>query len=112
MIQVLGYTQGNIVAARATDELTESDFEKLLPLLKVKIDQFKRIRLYFEVENFKAWENFKCVTKLGNEFEKIALIGETCLHSYISALMQPFSNTEIRCFELADIDIALKWIRL
>lgn len=112
MIQILGYTQGNIIAAKATNELTKSDYEKLIPLLKVKIDQFKRIRLYFEMEDVKVWEDFKCITKLKYEFEKIALVGETCQEHYITDLMEPFSNCKIKCFAFADKDIALKWMKL
>jgi len=56
MLQILGQPQDNIIAPKAIGKLTKSDYAMLLPVLKNRLQTYKKIRWYFEMEDFKGWE--------------------------------------------------------
>lgn len=117
MLQILGQTQDNIIATKAMGKLTKSDYASLLPVLINRLQTYKKIRWYFEMENFQGWElkalwqDVKFDVQHANDFERIAMVGEKKWQEWITDLMKPFTNAEIAFFELKDRDIALEWIK-
>lgn len=117
MLQILAETEDNIIATRANEKLTSTDYAKLLPLLHSKLKLYNKIRWYFEMEDFKGWElkafweDVKFDVKHANDFEKIAMVGETKWQEWMSEIMKPFTGAEIKFFELEQRGKALSWIK-
>lgn len=113
----LDHTKNNVMATRASEKLTKTDYEKLLPILKDKIKQSGKVRWYFEMEDFQGWElkafweDVKFDVKHANDFEKIAMVGDKKWQEWMTDLMKPFTSAEIKYFDLDQRDDALMWIR-
>lgn len=50
MLQILAETEDNLIATKANNKLTKMDYDKLLPLLFNKLNQYNKIRWYFEMK--------------------------------------------------------------
>lgn len=117
MIQILEQTPDNIIATKATGKLTEADYNKLLPLLNNKIEQYRKIRWYFEMENFDGWElkavweDVKFDTKHANDFDKVAMVGEKKWEEWMTDLMKPFTSAEVKYFDSSQKEEAMQWIK-
>lgn len=117
MIKILEQTQGNIIATRATEKLTEADYHKILPLAKNLITQHNKIRWYFEFDNFEGWnpkalwEDIKFDATHVDDFEKVAIVGEKKWEEWMTQGMKPFTSAEIKYFDTSQREEALQWIK-
>lgn len=117
MLQILGQTEGNVIATKAIEKLTKSDYAVLLPVLINRLQTYKKIRWYFEMENFQGWElkafweDVKFDAQHANDFEKIAMVGEKKWQEWMTDLMKPFTEAEIKFFEMKERNTALEWIK-
>ena len=117
MLQILGQTEGNLIATRATENLTEADYDKLLPLLNNIVEKYKKIRWYFEMEGFEGWtpkafwKDLKFDVQHANDFEKVAMIGDKKWEKWMTDLMKPFTSAEVKFFDLEEKEIAKRWIK-
>lgn len=117
MIQILGQTSGNIIATKATEKLTEADYNKLLPILKNMLKQHRKFRWYFEMENFDGWElkafweDVKFDTEHASDFEKVAMVGENHWQEWMTDLMKPLTSAKVRYFDLSQKEEAVQWIK-
>lgn len=116
MIQILEQTEGKVIATRATEKLTQTDYNKLLPLLNDKLRKHQKIRWYFEMKNFNGWElkalweEIKFDAKHANDFDKIAMVGEKKWEEWMTDLMKAFTSAEVKYFSDAEKEEAIKWI--
>lgn len=117
MIEILNQTSGNVIATIAREKLTETDYNKLLPLLNNIIKQHKKIRWYFEMENFDGWkmkalwEDVKFDVRHLNDFSKIAMVGEKKWEKVMTDLMKPFTSAEVKYFDSSQKPEAMQWIK-
>lgn len=116
MIQILEFTKNNIIATRAEDNLTETDIQKIHPLIHNIVNREQNVRWYFEMENFSGWnikglwEDIKMDLSHAENYEKIAMVGEKKWQDWITQFMKPFTNAEIRYFDLEEKNEAKEWI--
>jgi L-rhamnose mutarotase len=123
MLQILPFTQKNIIATKANDLLGINDYEKIHPLIHNIINAGNKVRWYFEMDDCSIsnstcfWEDGIIEMNYGSmnfthseDIEKIAIVGnrkwEKCMHS----IMKPFAKASIMYFELPDKEKALEWI--
>ena len=117
MLQILEQSEGNVIATKATGKLTKTDYDKLLPVLHERLRQYKKLRWYFEMENFEGWElkafweDVKFDAQHANDFEKIAMVGEKKWQEWMTDLMKPFTSAEIKYFDLSQTHEAMRWIK-
>jgi len=117
MIQILGQTSGKLIATKATEKLTEADYNKLLPILNNILKQHSKFRWYFEMENFDGWElkafweDVKFDARHANEFEKVAMVGEKIWEKWMADLMTLFASAEVRYFDISQKEEAMQWIK-
>ena len=117
MIQILEQTQGNIIATRATEKLTEADYDKILPLVKNLITQHQKIRWYFELDDFEGWdskalwEDIKFDVSHANDFEKVAIVGEKKWEEWMTQGMKPFTSADVKYFDTTKKKEAKNWIK-
>ena len=116
MLQILEQTEGNLIATRATGNLTEADYDKLLPLLNNIVEKHQKIRWYFEMEDFEGWkpkafwEDLKFDLQHANDFKKVAMVGDKKWEEWMTNLMKTFTSAEIKYFAASQKIDALKWI--
>ena len=116
MIAIIEQTKHNIIATRATGKLTLTDYKRLLPIMSNMIETHKKIRWYFEMENFEGWglrafwEDVVFDLQHANDYEKIAMVGDKQWEKWMTDLMKPFTTAQVRYYDLIDKDEALKWI--
>ena len=117
MLQILAETHDNIIATRAAGKLTHYDYGKILPLLVNLLRRYKKVSLFFEMEDVEDrqiktfWDDVKLDVQHVNSYEKIALVGKKNWRVLIADLMKPFVKSEIKFFELAERDSAFDWLK-
>ncbi|SHM88690.1 SpoIIAA-like [Cyclobacterium lianum] len=116
MLQILEFTKNNIIATRAKDNLTETDIQKIHPLIHNIVNRGKKVRWYFEMENFSGsklnafWQDLKMDMSHADDYEKIAMVGDKKWQNWITQFMKPFTNAEIKYFELEEKEEAKEWV--
>tara|TARA_B100000949_G_C14104929_1_gene375791 strand:+ start:405 stop:755 length:351 start_codon:yes stop_codon:yes gene_type:complete len=108
--------QDNTVFTVASDQLDDADYDKIIPFLKEKIAEYGTINWFFEMTNFKGWtlsalwRDAKFDIKHKDNLSKIAMVGEKKWEEAMTTLMKPFTDTEIKFFDLGDREHAKQWI--
>ncbi|AGA80642.1 MULTISPECIES: SpoIIAA family protein [Echinicola] len=116
MLQILELTRDNIICTKADGNLTELDMEKIHPLIHNILKTGKKVRWYFEMENFTGWSieglwaDAKMDLSHAKDYEKIAMVGEKKWQDWITQFMKPFTNAEIRYFDRNEKESARQWI--
>lgn len=116
MIQILEGTRPNVVSTKAMGKLSSEDYDRLLPVLRKKLDQNDKIRWYFEMDKFEGWEpeaawkDMQFDVKNAGNLEKVAMVGAKKWEEWLTQVMKPFTSAEIKYFEVSQKQDALKWI--
>lgn len=109
-------TISNIIYTNAVKTLTKEDYEKLLPQVEKVIDEHKKVRWYFEMQDFEGWKlssfwrDLKFDVKHLGDFEKIAMVGDKGWQEWLTSFMKPFTSANVKYFELTDKEEAKQWI--
>lgn len=117
MLKILDATKENLIATQAQNEITSTDYDKLIPLVEKTVKDFEDPRWYFEMEDFRGWKGkallkeLKMDLKYMNDFSKIAMVGEKDWQSWMAGLMKPLTSTEIKYFSVEDKEIAMDWVK-
>lgn len=116
MVQILGITGWNVIAAKATTSVSERDYFKLLPLLISYLKQHPTIRLYVEVADFASHnlETFCDHLKFDGihaaATERVALVGDIPYQPLLPKFLQIFHSADIRFFSPDQKEEAIAWI--
>lgn len=116
MIQITSNDNSNIVYTSSSGVLEKSDYDELLPLVEDKIRQFGKIRLYFEMHDFKGWKADALFKDLqfdfrhARDFEKVAMVGEKKWQEWMTELMKPFTTAGVKFFTFDDRERAKAWV--
>lgn len=123
MLQLLDFTQKNIIATRANDLLGIKDYEKIHPFIHNIIGTGKKVRWYFEMDDCSSsdstgfWEDGIIEVNYGKmkfthseDIEKIAIVGAKKWEKWMRSLMKPFTQASIKYFDLTDSVKAKEWI--
>lgn len=116
MLQITDIKHENVIATIASGKLQQQDIEKVHPIIHAILDKGLKIRWYFEVNNFEGWnikglwEDFKMDVAHERDYERIAMVGEKKWQEWATQFMKPFTNAEIRYFNIDQKEDAKKWI--
>ena len=123
MLQLLDFTQKNIIATKANDLLGINDYEKIHPLIHNIINTGKKVRWYFEMDDCLIsnstgfWEDGIIEVNYGRmnfihseDIEKIAIVGNKKWEKWMYSIMKPFTKASIMYFDLPDREKAREWI--
>ncbi len=119
MIEIMPESEGNILAIKATEKLTSSDYEKvLIPKLNEVIEQQGKARLVLYLpETFEgwelgaAWDDAKFGTKHMRDLDKIAVVGGPKWVQWGMSLGTHFMQGQIKTFPVSEIEPALEWVK-
>lgn len=116
MLQILDFTQDNVLATRAVGTVTDEDYEKIEPVIQEIVNDGKKIRWYYELQNDESWEpgaiweDLKVDLKHSSDYEKVAVVGEKGWQEAITKAYSPFTKAEVKYFSLDDKEQAKDWI--
>ena len=117
MIDVQNHKDDRLLEVKATETLTEADFDHVAPVLKKHTAENTEPRLLLVMEQFKGWENIASFWKdlqmdaeyLG-QFDRIAIVGDAAWEEWLTKLLNPLTANEIKFFDPAEITHARKWL--
>ena len=107
----------NVIYTIAEGELTDEDYDRIIPLLQEKVRSFGKIRWYFEMRDFEGWSlsamwrDIKFDFSNEEHIEKVAMVGDKKWERELTQLMKPFTDAEIKFFETEDRQEAQNWIK-
>jgi SpoIIAA-like len=108
--------EGRILKIVVSGKLKKSDYASFIPETEQRIQQYGRICLLVELHDFHGWEadalweDVKFDVKHFNDIERIAVVGETTWHEWMTVLFCPFTGATVRYFEADQADQAHAWI--
>lgn len=115
MHEILPQTQGDFVAIKLIGKLTELDFEIITPLLVAEIEEYHKIALFVEMEDFHGWTpgalwaDTKFDLQHHNDFSRIAIVGDQKWEQWMATFAKPFTSAAVRYFNVDERDAALRW---
>src|SRR5690606_21895781 len=95
---------------------TKTDYEKLLPILNIKVARHNKIRWYFEMEDFDCceinalWEGVIYDAAHFDDLEKVAVVGDRKWQGKMKDLMKPLTSAEVKYFDTSQKNEAMQWI--
>ena len=107
----------NVIYTIAEGELTDEDYDRIIPLLQEKVRSFGKIRWYFEMRDFEGWSlsamwrDIKFDFSNEEHIEKVAMVGDKKWERELTQLMKPFTDAEIKFFKTEDRQEAQNWIK-
>ncbi|MFA0811739.1 STAS/SEC14 domain-containing protein [Microbulbifer epialgicus] len=92
---------------KAIGQLTHEDYERITPLLEYALEGVKspKVQLLIDLREFAGWglhaiwDEFKLVLKHGNEFTRIAVLGDEEWQEIATKVGGWFVSGEVRYFE-------------
>ncbi|MBW2960813.1 STAS/SEC14 domain-containing protein [Mesonia aestuariivivens] len=108
--------KGNAIYTIAEENLDLDDYQQLIPFLERKTDVNDYVNWYFEIKNFDewsaidTWKNLEIDIDSQNQLHKIAMVCSKEWQEWLTQLMKPFKNTEIKYFTQQEKKEAQNWI--
>ncbi|MCL1083100.1 MULTISPECIES: STAS/SEC14 domain-containing protein [Shewanella] len=118
MLQFIPVFDANIIAVRASGQLTDADYQNFLPQLETQIKRLGKISLLFEFDNFSGWDldaaidDVKFGMKHLSDFDRIAMVGDKSWEHWMALIAKPFLiSSEVRYFNRENLQQAWDWLR-
>ena len=117
MIEELSVDAPGIGVFKASGKLTDADYQQFVPRLEKLIEEYGKISVFLELEDFHGWESkaiwddFKLGQSHPYDFERIAIIGDKAWERWISLLAKPFTHARVRYFNRDEHDKAWDWLK-
>jgi hypothetical protein len=119
MLEIMSESQGNVLAVKAQDKLTEGDYRELfIPTLEALLQEHGKVRLLFLLDESFAgwelgalWEDAKFGLKHKDDFEKLAVVGGAKWVAWGTRLFAYFMEGQVKTFPLEELSAAREWIK-
>lgn len=116
--QILHGYPDNVIALRATGEITSRDYtELLIPLMRAKAREHDKLRVLMELspefENYSLgaiWDDAGLGLTYWRDFERVALVADSGWITRAAKLFAPLVPGILRIFPHAQADAAKEWI--
>ena len=106
-----------LAVIRTDGEVSEEDYERVVPRLEELIDEHGKIRLLLDVTRFQGatpgalWEDLKFDAEHLNDFEKVAVVGDESWEGAAAELASPLTGANVKTFGPEEEDKARTWAR-
>lgn len=117
MIRQMPVQEQNIVAFRVSGRLSHADYQAFLPQLEDLMKQYGPLSILLELVDFRgwdlaaAWDDFRFAVAHPNDFQRIAIVGESALQRWMTLMAKPFTSAKIRYFAQGETSEAWNWLR-
>jgi hypothetical protein len=107
---------GRVLEVAVSGKLTPSDYEQFVPAFERLVKQHAKIRVLFEMKDFRGWEmaalwdDIKFDLKHFADIERLAMVGDKQWERGMAAFCRPFTSATVRYFNRGSIDEARRWL--
>ncbi len=108
----------NVLWVKVSGKLSREEYAELVPSWEQMIARHGKLRLLFEMEpGFTgwepgaAWDDVKFSVAHRNELERVALVGGKKWEEWVTRLGALLVNAQVRFFDSAHAEDALKWLQ-
>jgi hypothetical protein len=97
-------------------KLEERDYERVMPMLEGRIDDFGSVDLLIRVSDFAGWtpsafwEDLKFDVRHFSDVGRLALVGEEPQAKWMALISRPFTGANVRHFPENDLGKARAWV--
>jgi hypothetical protein len=116
MIEILPTPSPRILALKLSGKLHDADYQACTPLFQ-KAAAAGPFRLLAVLEDFHgwdlhaAWDDFKLGMEVEGSLERMALVGDGALATWMTRLSKPFTKAQVRQFHAGEQAAALAWLQ-
>ncbi len=117
MFEYIKKIQGNVLAFKITGEITKKEHQELDHLMRKRIAERDRIRLFIVVMHYPSfnsaealYEDLRMVKLHSDHIDRLAVVGDRIWKQTWVGVFGLFSGIETDYFELNQIDDAWQWI--
>ena len=109
-------SEGKLLHVKVTGKLTKEAHEAFAPLVDEQIEEHGKVRILFEMRDFRGWtagalwEDLEFDFKHWKDIERLAIVGESKWEAGMAAFCKPFTTAKIQYFDHAKLDAARSWI--
>ena len=113
----LDHREGNIITVTVRDMLRDEDYQRLVPELEAEIARHGEIRIVWDMIDFQGWtpggmwQDAAFDLRHNDDVTRLVMIGEARWQAWMTQLMKPFAQADVRFFEHTERDAAYTWIR-
>ncbi len=108
----------DFLVIRAAGTLTEQDYEAAVPEIEhaMKLRAGRPMRVLVLLEDFRGWElgalwqELKFDMKHGDDFGRMAVVGDSRAQEWGTKISKAFFDTEVRYFDARERDAAETWL--
>lgn len=118
MYQLLEKSSGNIIGTRISQALTKEDYETLVPIWEEAIQKYGKIRMLWQMDDFKGWspealvEDLKFDFQHNQQVERLAIVGQSWWESWMTNVTDLiFPKTDARYFDASQLQEAWDWVQ-
>jgi SpoIIAA-like len=116
MFQKLSESSEKVLGFKVSGKLTDEDYKVFVPQIEKIIQEFGRISLLLELDDFHgwdlgaAWDDFKFGMKHSKDFKQVAIVGDKKWEEWMARLAKPFMKAEVKYFEGSQLQDAWEWL--
>ncbi len=117
MFEILPVNVDGVLAIKASGKLTDADYQQLIPEMEKLIREYGKISVFVELEDFKgwepkaAWDDLRFGMQHDEDFHRIAVVGDNLLEKEAIALVNLFTEGEMRFFKKDEASDAWGWLQ-
>ena len=106
-----------LAVIRTDGEVSEEDYERVVPRLEELIQEHGKVRLLLDVTQFEGatpgalWEDLKFDAQHLNDFEKVAVVGDESWEDAATELASPLTDAKVKTFGPEEEGQARTWAR-
>jgi hypothetical protein len=111
------HDRDNYLVCRISGRLTKADYDAAVPEIENELlMRNEPLRLMIVLEDFRGWDiaglwqELKFDVRHGDDFGRIAVLGESRLEDWGTTLSKPFFESEMRYFDHEDRGAARAWL--
>lgn len=111
------HDRDNFLVCRVSGWLTKEDYDAAVPELENALKLARQpLRLMIILEDFRGWdlaalwEDLKFDVAHGDDFGRVAVIGESSFQEWATRLSKPFFGSEMRFYDVSDRARARAWL--
>lgn len=116
MIELLPTPSPRILALKASGKLHDADYQVCTPVFQ-KAAAAGPFRMLVLLEDFHgwdlhaAWDDLKLGWEVEGALERIALVGDSSLATWMTLLAKPFTKAQVRQYHAGEQAVAMAWLQ-
>ena len=116
MLEKIKESSGPVVGYKVVGKVTAADYQKLDPEVQALVNQFDKVCLLLDLQDFageeaKAWlPDLKFGHRFHDKIAKMAIVGDKRWEKWLTSLVEPFYAKEAKFFHPEEKDKAWTWL--